>query len=101
MVGGAIGWLVLPHSVRRGCEGIGFGCSPSPADAALLVAFVALFFTVPVVALAALGMWGLTRVWPWYRDVKALAKVGVLVAILAAPLLLIRVVGLVYYAFVG
>jgi hypothetical protein len=99
VVGGAVGWLVLPHSVRHGCEGIGFGCSPSPADTALLGGFIALFFTVPGVALAALGMRGLTSAWPWYRELKAMAKVAVLIAIVGAPLLAIRVVGLLYYAF--
>lgn len=101
VVGGAIGWLVLPHSVESGCEGIGFGCTLAPANTALLLGLVALFFTVPGVGLAALGMRGLTSVWPWYRELKALAKAVCFVAVLAAPLVLIRVVGGLYYAFLG
>jgi hypothetical protein len=98
VLGGAIGWAVLPHDVKSGCEGIGFGCTPSPADTAIFVAFFALLFTVPGVALSALVMRGLTSVWPWYRQLRALAKAVVFLAILAAPPVLIRVVGLLYYA---
>jgi hypothetical protein len=101
VVGGAIGWLVLPHSVKSGCEGIGFGCTPSSADTALLVGFVALFFTVPGLGFVALVMRGLTSAWPWYRACQPLAKAIVVVALLAAPPLLVRVVGLLYYALSG
>jgi len=101
VLGGAVAWLVLPHSVRGGgCEGIGFGCTLSPANTAILVAFYVLLFTVPGVALAALAMRGLTSVWPWYREAKALVKAVVVVGLFAAPLLLIRVVGLLFQALV-
>ena len=58
----------------------------------------ALVFAVPGLVVAWAAMTGLTRVWPWYRQLRALAKVGVLLGALAAPLLLIRVVGLLYLA---
>jgi hypothetical protein len=98
ILGGAIGWAVLPHDVERGCEGIGFGCTLSSADTAIFVAVYALLFTVPGVAISALMMRGLTSVWPWYRELRALAKAVVFLAGLAAPLVLIRLVGILYYA---
>lgn len=99
ILGGAIAWAVLPHDVESGCEGIGFGCTLSPANDAVLVALYVLLFTVPGVALSALTMRGLTSVWPWYRELRAPAKAVVLLAILAAPLVLIRVAGLLHHAF--
>ncbi|WP_028047413.1 hypothetical protein [Cellulomonas sp. URHE0023] len=41
-----LGWVFLPHDNPDGaCEGIGFGCSPSPADGLLIVAAM---FGVPI-----------------------------------------------------
>jgi hypothetical protein len=38
----ALGWLVLPKDLPPGqCEGIGFGCTLSPADTVLLLGLMA------------------------------------------------------------
>jgi hypothetical protein len=97
----AVAWLLLPHDVEHGCEGIGFGCTLSPADTGLYFLFFSLWVTVPGVGVASLIMLGLTRSWPWYRRLRPVAKAAALVGLLAAPLLLIRVIGLIYYALLG
>lgn len=53
----AIVWAVLPHSVSPGrCEGIGFGCVPSPATIFVLWAFVAGLPAALVVSAATCGV---------------------------------------------
>jgi hypothetical protein len=45
-LGVAVGYLVLPKDLEGGgCEGIGFGCSPAPADGLVIYA---MFLGVPV-----------------------------------------------------
>jgi Na+/proline symporter len=48
-VGTAVGYAVLPkHNSSGQCEGIGFGCVPSPADSLLLLA---MFAAIPLLVL--------------------------------------------------
>ncbi len=49
-----VAWLVLPQDLPPGqCEGIGFGCTLSPADTAVLLAALA---AGPLLALGVVGV---------------------------------------------
>lgn len=78
-----VAWLVLPHDVESGCEGIGFGCTLSPADSAIFLAFTSLIVTVPGLVVAAVVMTVWARRSPRYAARSAASKAGRLVAVLA------------------
>ena len=90
---GTLGYLLLPDSHGDGgCEGIGFGCTLAPNDAAGLIAGFTLFATVPAVAVSPVLMWVWARQSPAFRERSSVAK-AVWVAVVYA------VVGLLAFAF--
>jgi hypothetical protein len=65
----AIVWVMLPHSVGPGqCEGIGFGCVPSPATTFVLWALVFGLPAMLVVSGATCGVIAWRRSRPFRRS---------------------------------
>jgi hypothetical protein len=56
------GYLVAPAHNSSGCEGLGFGCSPSPKDSILLVAIFG-YPSLVVAGLLIMGVIAATQAW--------------------------------------
>ncbi len=68
---GLVAWLALPDENASGqCEGIGFGCTPTPKDSVLLLAIV----VVPVMGLLGAVAVGLIAVRRWWHDRRTAAR---------------------------
>ena len=57
-----VGYLIAPAHNSSGCEGLGFGCTPSPKDTVLLMAIFG-YPSLVVVGLLIMGVIAATQVW--------------------------------------